>query len=188
MARRGGGLRRSPRPRHHPRVRAAAGTSTRAVGVPAVLPGPSVAGRDHRRRRSLRTDGWRGARSAPPWTSDHTDTALAADLSVATSGRSASGPTATRTALLAAPAARGHHPERQERVMRKLKVRHERLPGIGDRFELDTAEGLTVTVGTHRSGRRDIAIGKVAADEPVITAALSRTESTAVAALLTGTN
>jgi K+/H+ antiporter YhaU regulatory subunit KhtT len=72
--------------------------------------------------------------------------------------------------------------------MRKLKVRHERLPGIGDLFELDTAAGLTVTVVTHRSGRRDIAVGKMGADEPAITAALSRTESTAVAALLTGTN
>ena len=72
--------------------------------------------------------------------------------------------------------------------MRKLKVRHRRLPGIGDLFEVPTAAGLIVTVVTHRTGRRDIAVGRPGADKPVITAALSRTEATAVAALLTGTN
>ena len=70
--------------------------------------------------------------------------------------------------------------------MRKLKVRHERLPGIGDRFELDTAAGLTVTVVNHRSGRRDISLGESGAETPLATASLSRTEAVAVVALLTG--
>jgi K+/H+ antiporter YhaU regulatory subunit KhtT len=71
--------------------------------------------------------------------------------------------------------------------MRKLKVRHERLPGVGDLFELDTAGGLTVSVACLRSGRRDIAVTQPGDDEPLATAALSRSEALAVAALLTGT-
>jgi K+/H+ antiporter YhaU regulatory subunit KhtT len=70
--------------------------------------------------------------------------------------------------------------------MRKLKVRQERLPGIGDRFELDTGGGLTITVVNHRSGRRDISLAERGAEVPLATAALSRAESVAVAALLTG--
>ena len=70
--------------------------------------------------------------------------------------------------------------------MRKLKVRHERLPGIGDRFELDTTGGLTITVVHHRSGRRDISLAQPGAEAPLVTTALSRAESVAVAALLTG--
>ena len=70
--------------------------------------------------------------------------------------------------------------------MRKLKVRHERLPGIGDRFEFDTTAGLTVTVVHHRSGRRDISLAEPGAENPLVSAALSRAESVAVAALLTG--
>ena len=84
----------------HARVRPAAAAIARAVGVPAVVPGPPVAGRDHPRLRSLRTHGWRSARSASPWTSDHTGTSFAADHSVSTSGKSASSSTATRSASM----------------------------------------------------------------------------------------
>jgi K+/H+ antiporter YhaU regulatory subunit KhtT len=70
--------------------------------------------------------------------------------------------------------------------MRKLKVRHEALPGVGDLFEIASACGLTVTVVAHRSGRRDLAVGKPGDDEPLVTVALTRTESTALATLLTG--
>jgi K+/H+ antiporter YhaU regulatory subunit KhtT len=70
--------------------------------------------------------------------------------------------------------------------MRKLKVRHEGLPGIGDRFELDTTAGLTVSVVTHRSGRRDISISEPGAETPLVTARLSRAEAVAVVGLLTG--
>ncbi len=70
--------------------------------------------------------------------------------------------------------------------MRKLKVRHEPLPGIGELFELDTASGLTLTVVTHRSGRRHIAIGSRDEEQPIVTAGLSRAEALAVATLLSG--
>ena len=70
--------------------------------------------------------------------------------------------------------------------MRKLKVQHQPLPGVGDRFDLVTASGLTLTVVSHRSGRRDIAIGEPGADAPVAIAGLTRIEAAAVAVLLTG--
>ena len=70
--------------------------------------------------------------------------------------------------------------------MRKLKVRHQPLPGIGERFELDTASGLTLTVVTHRSGRRDIAIETRDEEQPMATAGLTRAEALAVATLLSG--
>jgi TrkA domain protein len=70
--------------------------------------------------------------------------------------------------------------------MRKVKVRHRPLPGIGELFKLDTACGLTVTVVSHRSGRREIVVGEREADEPLVTAALTRNEAAAVATLLTG--
>jgi K+/H+ antiporter YhaU regulatory subunit KhtT len=70
--------------------------------------------------------------------------------------------------------------------MRKLKVGHERLPGIGDLFEIASASGLTVTVVAHRSGRRQLAVGEPDDDQVLITVALTRTEATALATLLTG--
>lgn len=70
--------------------------------------------------------------------------------------------------------------------MRKLKVRHQPLPGIGELFELDAASGLTLTVVTHRSGRRDLAIGTGDEDQPKVTVGLTRTEALAVAMLLSG--
>ena len=70
--------------------------------------------------------------------------------------------------------------------MRKLKVRHERLPGVGDLFELVSSSGLAVTVVSQRSGHRHLAIGAPDADEPIVTAALTRSEATALAALLVG--
>ena len=72
--------------------------------------------------------------------------------------------------------------------MRKMKVRHQPLPLVGDLFELGTSSGRTITVISLRSGRRDIAIGHPDAEEPLATVGLSRTEATAVAALLTGTH
>ena len=43
--------------------------------------------------------------------------------------------------------------------MRKLKIRHERLPRIGELFELVSSSGGVVTVVSQRSGRRDLSIG-----------------------------
>lgn len=70
--------------------------------------------------------------------------------------------------------------------MRKLKVRHQPLPGIGELFEFDTASGRKVTVISHRSGRRDIAIDQTEGEEPLATTGLTRAEATAMAMLLTG--
>ncbi len=70
--------------------------------------------------------------------------------------------------------------------MRKMKARHQRLPGIGERFELDTAAGLTLTVVNHRSGRRDIAIATRDEAQPAVTAGLTRAEALAIATLLSG--
>ena len=70
--------------------------------------------------------------------------------------------------------------------MRKLKVGHEALPGIGDVFEIASASGLTVTVVAHRSGRRDVAVGTSGDDKPLVSVALTRTEAIALATLLTG--
>lgn len=72
--------------------------------------------------------------------------------------------------------------------MRRLKVRHDPLPGIGEAFELDAGSGRTVTVVAYRSGRRDFSIGRVGRDSPTATVALSRTEAVALAALLSGTH
>ena len=42
--------------------------------------------------------------------------------------------------------------------MHKLNVRHQALPGIGERFELDWSAVRTIRVIHHRSGTRDLAL------------------------------
>jgi K+/H+ antiporter YhaU regulatory subunit KhtT len=70
--------------------------------------------------------------------------------------------------------------------MRKLKVGHEQLPGIGDLYEITPRSGGTLTVVAHRSGRRDLIVGTPDDDRPPVTVELSRSEATAVATLLAG--
>lgn len=70
--------------------------------------------------------------------------------------------------------------------MRTLKIRHERLPGIGELFGIVAASGLSVQVVSHRSGRRDLSIGSPDADQPEITVSLTRSEASGLAALLVG--
>ena len=70
--------------------------------------------------------------------------------------------------------------------MRKVQVRHRQPPGIGELFELDTASGLSLTVVTNRSGRREIAIGTRDEAQPAVTAGLTRAEPLAIATLLSG--
>ena len=70
--------------------------------------------------------------------------------------------------------------------MRRLKIRHDPLPGIGERFEFIAGSGLAVTVVSARSGRRHVSIGRDGADEPSATVELTRAEATALAALLVG--
>jgi K+/H+ antiporter YhaU regulatory subunit KhtT len=69
--------------------------------------------------------------------------------------------------------------------MYKVTVRHQRLPGIGDRFELDTASGVTVTVVSHLRGVRHVVIQPYG-DEPIPTAVLTEVEAAGLAALLVG--
>jgi len=69
--------------------------------------------------------------------------------------------------------------------MRKIKVRHQRLPGIGELFEFVTAAGLRVGVVTHRSGRHGLVVSERGADEPVVTAVLTQKAAAALAAPLT---
>ena len=76
--------------------------------------------------------------------------------------------------------------------MRKQKVKHRALPGIGDLFEITTGSGLSVSVVSHRSGRRDLAVGVPGADEPLVSESTpeagtsARNEAIALATLLTG--
>jgi K+/H+ antiporter YhaU regulatory subunit KhtT len=70
--------------------------------------------------------------------------------------------------------------------MYKVTVRHQRLPGIGDRFDLDTASGVTVTVVSRTRGVRDVMVKTPYGDEPIATAVLTEGEAAALAALLLG--
>ena len=68
--------------------------------------------------------------------------------------------------------------------MRKVKVRHQPLPGIGDLFELHTSAGLRVKAISQRSGRCDIAIGETSGGEPEAIARLTRAEAAVLLQLL----
>ena len=69
--------------------------------------------------------------------------------------------------------------------MRKLKVRHALLPGIGERFELWANGGRRVVV-SERSGRRELSIFSADADEQLAVVSLARADAAALAALLVG--
>jgi K+/H+ antiporter YhaU regulatory subunit KhtT len=70
--------------------------------------------------------------------------------------------------------------------MYKVTVRHQRLPGIGDRFDLDTASGVTVTVVSRLRGARDVIMQTPYGDEPIAAAVLTEGEAAGLAALLVG--
>lgn len=70
--------------------------------------------------------------------------------------------------------------------MYKVTVRHQRLPGIGDRFDLETASGVTMTVVSRVRGLRDVVIQSPYGDEPVAIAVLTEGEAAGLAALLVG--
>jgi hypothetical protein len=76
--------------------------------------------------------------------------------------------------------------ERQESSMRQLRVRHARMPGIGEKFEFVSALGLVITVVSQRTGRCDLSIADAVGTEPIATASLTKAEATALAALLMG--
>ena len=70
--------------------------------------------------------------------------------------------------------------------MRAQKVRHRRLPHVGELYEVDTIAGPIVAVVAHRSGRRDIAFRTGDAEQPPAAISLTRREALAIASLLTG--
>jgi K+/H+ antiporter YhaU regulatory subunit KhtT len=70
--------------------------------------------------------------------------------------------------------------------MRKLKIRHQPLPHVGELFELVTASGYAVTIVAQRSGRRELVIRRSGEEQSLSTTELTRSESAAVAALLVG--
>lgn len=70
--------------------------------------------------------------------------------------------------------------------MRKLKVHHEPLPGIGELFEIATTSGASVQVAAQRSGRRQLSVRAADADETTFSISLSRAEAAGLAALLVG--
>ena len=70
----------------------------------------------------------------------------------------------------------------------KLQVRHERMFGIGELFELVTASGLAVTVVVQQSGHRELYIGQPASDERPSAVSLTQPEANAVATLLMDTH
>ena len=70
--------------------------------------------------------------------------------------------------------------------MRSLKVRQQTLPRVGERFELDSDAGDTISVVSHGSGQKSLAIRRPGDEEPWASTTLSRDEAAALAALLTG--
>jgi K+/H+ antiporter YhaU regulatory subunit KhtT len=70
--------------------------------------------------------------------------------------------------------------------MRKLKIRHQPLPHVGELFELVTASGYVVTIVSRRSGPRELVVRRSGEEQQLSTTELTRTESAAIAALLVG--
>jgi K+/H+ antiporter YhaU regulatory subunit KhtT len=70
--------------------------------------------------------------------------------------------------------------------MRTVKISHEPLPGIGERFDLAARSGLAVTVVSERAGRKHLSIGAHHDNEPIVTVSLTRGEAAALASLLVG--
>lgn len=70
--------------------------------------------------------------------------------------------------------------------MRKVRVRHRLLPGVGELLELDTRSGQMVTIIVHRAGRREIGLRRRGDETAAATAPLTAAESVALAGLLTG--
>jgi TrkA domain protein len=67
----------------------------------------------------------------------------------------------------------------------EIRVREERLPGVGVRYELELADGSTVFVIAEQSGRRHLGV-LGADDEPAWQVALDQERSVTLAALLLG--
>ena len=67
-----------------------------------------------------------------------------------------------------------------------IHIREEQLPGVGRRYDLDVAEGRTLSVVAGGDGSRQLAIRHRGADEPHGQVQLRREEAVAVGSLLLG--
>jgi TrkA domain protein len=64
------------------------------------------------------------------------------------------------------------------------EVTEQTLPGIGQRFELEAADGETITVVIHHSGRRDLYVGRARATPTAVT--LNDAQARTLGAILSG--
>ena len=67
-----------------------------------------------------------------------------------------------------------------------VRIREQRLPGLGHRYELLLESGRRLVVVLQRDGRREIGLAALEGDEPNAVASLSSDQAVAVAAILTG--
>jgi TrkA domain protein len=67
-----------------------------------------------------------------------------------------------------------------------LRIREQRLPGIGHRYDLTVGRGTRLVIVVQHSGGRMVSIGTSHADEPDAAVSLTSDQAMAVAALLTG--
>jgi len=67
-----------------------------------------------------------------------------------------------------------------------VRVREQRLPGIGHRYDIQLDDGRHLFVVVQGDGRRAVGIGEPGAEQPDVTASLSQDQAVAVAAILTG--
>jgi hypothetical protein len=66
------------------------------------------------------------------------------------------------------------------------RIREQRLPGIGHRYDLTAGGGKTLVIVVQHSGGRMLSIGTSDADEPEAAVTLTEDQAVAVAALLRG--
>lgn len=67
-----------------------------------------------------------------------------------------------------------------------VRVREQRLPGIGHRYDIQLDDGRRLFVVVQRDGRRAVGIVDPGTDEPDTAASLSEDQAVAAAAILTG--
>ncbi len=67
-----------------------------------------------------------------------------------------------------------------------IRVREQRLPGIGHRYELALDTGRRVTVVVQDGGRRELGLLSGRADQPDVVVSLTEEQAVALAALLSG--
>ncbi|HVL07361.1 MAG TPA: TrkA C-terminal domain-containing protein [Acidimicrobiales bacterium] len=67
-----------------------------------------------------------------------------------------------------------------------VRVREQRLPGIGHRYDIELDDGRRLFVVVQGDGRRAVGIAEPGSDRPEVTVSLSQDQAVAAAAILTG--